>query len=411
MSSTCACALEVGGNVLQSQRQEGIDVLAQAQERYGRVFLQTASCVLRCRRPRCCTDEICSRLLRPLPSLPFFPALHAPHQAMAVANALPKEGAAAAGDATTTNVSSPGASAAPTGDLLILGAGTLGTLVAARWLAAASPPEGDDLPIRVVAETRTRGRHDRLAALGAVPRTRADADAAATASDASSDADGSTSSRYRFPFVLLSMPPSGSADDYAAEAARAVASWAGPAGGGRLIFTSSTSALAEKGGATITETAPTAPGRVTAAEEVILAAGGVVVRLGGLHARRIGGHKRFVGQPSVAMPRRLAINMVHYDDAAAAVVAVACLPPGAPTNVAGSPFVITDGVPLTVEELVAATMAHAAFAGISTPALPIDTGECGKRIDTTATREVLSWAPVHTYAGFWRGSCDDDVDA
>lgn len=320
------------------------------------------------------------------------------HPAMAVISAPPAVDAAAAADASTADSASPGAPAV--GDLLILGAGTLGTLVAARWLAAAPLPGGAPPPVRVVAETRTRGRHDRLAALGAVPRTRADADAA------SSDGNGGV----RFPNVVFSMPPSAS-DDYAAEAARAVASWAGPTGGGRLIFTSSTSALAEKGGATITETAPTAPGRVTAAEAVIRAAGGVVVRLGGLYARRIGGHQRFVGQPSMGMPRQLVINMVHYDDAAAAVVAAARLPPGAPTDVSGSPFVVTDGVPLTVEELVTATLAHIAFAGSPTPALPVDTGVGGKRIDTTATREALSWAPVHTYAGFWRGSFDDEVDA
>lgn len=146
--------------------------------------------------------------------------------------------------------------------------------------------------------------------------------------------------------------------------------------------------------------------RVTAAEAIIRAAGGVVVRLGGLYARRVGGHQRFVGQSSIAMPRLLAINMVHYEDAALAVVAAARLPPGAPTDAAGSPIVVTDGVPLTVEKLVAATMVHTAFAGTATPALPVD-----KRIDTTATRKALSWEPIFTYAGFWRGNCDDKVDA
>lgn len=328
---------------------------------------------------------------------------------MAVTSAPPAVDAAAAAGASTAD---PTSSVAPAvGDLLILGAGTLGTLVAARWLAAAPlPGDAAPPPVRVVAETRTRERHDRLAALGAVPRTRADADAAATAADASPGVGSDGNGGVRFPNVVFSMPPSAT-DDYAAEAARAVASWAGPTGGGRLVFTSSTSALANKGGATITETAPTAPGRVSAAEAVIRAAGGVVVRLGGLYARRVGGHKRFVGQPSMGMPRQLVINMVHYDDAAAAVVAAARLPPGAPIDVSGSPFVVTDGVPLTVEELVTATLAHNAFAGSPTPALPVDTGIGGKRIDTTATREALSWAPVHTYAGFWRGSCDDEVDA
>lgn len=327
---------------------------------------------------------------------------------MSVTSAAPAVDAAAAADAPTADPVSPGAPAI--GDLLILGAGTLGTLVAARWLTAARPPGGAAPPVRVVAETRTRWRHDRLAALGAVPRTRADADAAATAVDASPGVDRDGNSGCCFPNVVFCMPPSAS-DDYAAETARAVASWAGSQGGGRLVFTSSTSALAENGGATITEMAPTASGRVTAAEAVIRAAGGVVVRLGGLYARHVGGHHRFVGQPSMGLPRQLVLNMVHYDDAAAAVVATARLPPGAPTDVSGSPFVVTDGVPLTVEELVTATMAHTAFAGSTTPTLPVDTGVGGKRIDATATRKALSWAPVHTYAGFWRGSCDDEVDA
>jgi len=254
-----------------------------------------------------------------------------------------------------------------------------------------------------VAETRSTDRHARLTATGAEPRTRADADAAAGAAPDNSDGG-------RFANVVFSMTPR-SADDYGAEAARAAALWAGPAGGGRLVFTSSTSALAEKGGGAITEHGTPADGRVTAAEAVIRDRGGVVVRLGGLYALRVGGHTRFVGTAEAAMPRRLYINMLHYDDAAAAVVAALRLPRGAPTDVGGAPFVVTDGVPLTVEALVAATMAHERFAGREGPALPTDPGVMGKRIDGAATRAALGWAPVHTYEGFWRGNCTDNVNA
>lgn len=353
-------------------------------------------------------SEPCYRLC-PDP-LVFCLAARTSHHPMNGTSALPAVDAVAAAGATSVDVPFLGASAAPIGDLLILGAGTLGTLVAARWLAAAPSPGSADAPVRVVAETLTRKRHDRLAALGAVPRTRAEADAVAAAADTAPIVDSGGNGNQRFPYVVFSMPPSAS-DDYTAEAARAVASWAGPASGGRLVFTSSTSALAEKGGATITETAPTTTGRVTGAEGVIREAGGVVVRIGGLHARRVGQQLGLVGKPSLTIPRQLIINMVHYEDAAAAVVAAARLPLGAPTDVDGSPFVVTDGVPLTVEELVAATMAHTAFAGSATPALPVDTGVCGKRIDAIATREALAWEPRYTYTDFWRESGDDKVDS
>lgn len=70
-------------------------------------------------------------------------------------SALSAVDAVAAAGATTVDVPFLGASAAPIGDLLILGAGALGTLVAARWLAAAPPPGSADAPVRVVAETLT----------------------------------------------------------------------------------------------------------------------------------------------------------------------------------------------------------------------------------------------------------------
>jgi prephenate dehydrogenase len=81
---------------------------------------------------------------------------------------------AAAGDAASTP-----------DDLLVVGPGVLGGLVAARWREA--HPDA-----AVVGQTNTTASHARLEALGVTPRLAADA--------------GSR----RFPHVLFAAPPSGS---------------------------------------------------------------------------------------------------------------------------------------------------------------------------------------------------------
>ncbi|KAK1865241.1 hypothetical protein I4F81_007775 [Pyropia yezoensis] len=272
-------------------------------------------------------------------------------------------------------------SAAPAlgGDLLILGAGTLGSIAARLWMDGGrdgGPPRS------VVAETRTERRHDALRAGGAVPRTREQADAAdAAAAGGGSDGGGGDDSTaspaiapaVTFSNVLFCMPPS-SSDDYVAEACRAVACWRGPSAG-RLVFTSTAGAYAEENGGVVTEGSPTTPGggRLGAAEAVIATAGGTVVRLAGLYALGRGAHKFW---------------------------------------------------PVTRRELVDAALAHPTFAGAKAPVfeadipsplpggvpMPAERGGLGKAIDCSRTWEVLGWKPrFESYDAFMRGGCTDNV--
>ncbi|GAB0490226.1 hypothetical protein MMPV_001458 [Pyropia vietnamensis] len=349
----------------------------------------------------------------------------------------------------TADSGSPSSSAAatpPGGDLLILGAGTLGSIAARLWMDG-----GDDggPPRSVVAETRSEARHDALRAGGAEPRTREQADAAdAAAAGASGGSSETTASpppppAVTFSNVLFCMPPS-SSDDYAGEARRAVACWRGPSAG-RLVFTSTTGAYAEEEGGVVTEGSPTTPGggRLGAAEAVIAAAGGTVVRLAGLYALGRGAHTFWLRRGIVGGNPDGLVNMLHYEDAAAAAVAaLRCAATGvraaaASADAGGSSaavaaddaagvdvFLVSDNVPVTRRSLVDSALVHPRFADSKPPVfeadipsslpggvpMPAERGGWGKVIDCSRTWEVLGWKPrFESYEAFMRGGCTDNV--
>jgi hypothetical protein len=79
-------------------------------------------------------------------------------------------------------------------DLLVVGAGVLGSLIGTNWLQQKQHER-----CKVVGQTNTCNRHEELRTLGIVPVTR-------------NQQDGDD----KFPFVVFSAPPSGS-EDYVAE--------------------------------------------------------------------------------------------------------------------------------------------------------------------------------------------------
>lgn len=377
-----------------------------------------------------------------------------PPRAMAASMATPPPPPSSSSPPPASAVGSGSASSAAAalgGDLLILGAGTLGSIAARLWMDGG----GDGGPPRsVVAETRTAARHDALRAGGAVPRTREQADAADAAvagvGSGSSGSDDAAASpplapAVTFSNVLFCMPPS-SSDDYAAEARRAVACWRGPSAG-RLVFTSTAGAYAEENGGVVTEGSPTTPGggRLGLAEAVIAAAGGTVLRLAGLYALGRGAHKFWVRRGIVGGNPDGLVNMLHYEDAAAAaVVALQCAATGVRAAAAGggaaavgSPaaaaaddadgldvFLVSDNSPVTRRELVDAALAHPTFADAKAPVfeadipsplpggvpMPAERGGLGKAIDCSRTWEVLGWKPrFASYGAFMRGGCTDNV--
>lgn len=159
-------------------------------------------------------------------------------------------------------------------DLLVIGPGVLGGLVAARW-AAAHPAA------RVVGQTNSDAAHARLASLGVAPRVNADAEAVT-----------GEAGKGPWPHVLFSAPPSGS-PDYLASITAALALWDASARGA-FVYTGSAAVFGEDGGGPCGDASPLVPrgasprtDTLLAAEDAVLGAGGCVLRLAGLyHAQR-----------------------------------------------------------------------------------------------------------------------------
>ena len=176
--------------------------------------------------------------------------------------------------ASRVAASSPSTPPSSPDDLLVIGPGVLGGLVAARW-AAAHPAA------RVVGQTNSDAAHARLTALGVAPRVNADAEAV-----------GGEAGQGPWPHVLFSAPPSGS-PDYLASIKAALALWNASAPGA-FVYTGSAAVFGEDGGGPCGEGSPLVPrgasprtDTLLAAEDAVLGAGGCVLRLAGLyHAQR-----------------------------------------------------------------------------------------------------------------------------
>ncbi|MBT3217969.1 MAG: hypothetical protein HN348_02680 [Proteobacteria bacterium] len=264
------------------------------------------------------------------------------------------------------------------GDLLVVGAGSLGARVATVWQAS-SPAH-----VNVLAETRGTERHDALERVGVTTRRRSDPPPAL------------------FPFVLFAVPPSalGRADKvaaaYRAEARRAAGLWNGR---GMLVLSSSTAVYAESEGGPCTERSPltetSRAQRLLGAEEEVLLRGGCVVRLAGLYDDQRGPHRVFLRMER--SPRRPdgVLNLIHYDDAAS--LCVGALVAGRSREV----YMGCDGAPLTRNEIV--RQAFEAGHGKGRPSLNFEgrDGPLGRRCDNGWTRDKLMWTPRYASFGEW----------
>ena len=254
------------------------------------------------------------------------------------------------------------------GDLLVVGAGTLGGAAAQLW---ASEGHG-----RVVAETRTEARHGALSAMpGVTPRLRGEAIVS------------------RFPFVLFSLPPS-AGDDYVTEARRAASLWDSEGEhDGLLVMTSSGGVYAEESGGVVDELGETAGGprqqAILGAEQVILDAGGVVVRLAGLYTATRGAHAYWIKAGKISGRPDAFVNLLHYDDATS--LSLAALLHGRRTSM--RIFLGADDVVTTREGIIDAALAGKRFAGSPRPTFEGIDGPLGRCYDTTKTRHALDWVP------------------
>ena len=158
-------------------------------------------------------------------------------------------------------------------DLLVVGPGVLGGLVAARW-ATAHPTAA------VVGQTNSTTSHARLASLNIVPRVNGDAEAGAP-----------TPGAGPWPHVLFAAPQSGS-PDYVASIRAALALWDATSTGA-FVHTGSAAVFAEDGGGDCGEESALVPRGASPrtdvlldAEDAVLSAGGCVLRLAGLYHKQ-----------------------------------------------------------------------------------------------------------------------------
>ena len=286
----------------------------------------------------------------------------------------------------------------PPGASLVAGPGVLGGGVGARWRGAGG---------RVGAQTATDGAHGALAAAGFEPRTAA---------------EGAAAGGERFPNVLFSAPPSGAAragfEDYPAAVEAAAALWDGS---GTLLFTGSASVYDADGEVSVSERSATKSaddekaGRLLRAEEAVLSRGGCVVRLVGLYHSQRGAHMFFLKKEEVPRWGGYSINLLHYEDASELCFQI--LQSGASGGCAafrGEIFLGCDGTPITLQEMMDATLASGAYEGrCSLTGAPGGGQPLGKlNVDCSWTREQTGWAPKHgSYAEFMAAGALDSFSA
>ena len=271
--------------------------------------------------------------------------------------------------------------------LVVFGAGYVGGAVAAQALAAGA---------RVTALTRNRERAAALAEGGAQTVVADLADEPAWRPRIAHDAD----------YVLNSVSSAGGGiDGYRrsyVEGLRAILTWgAAGAAPGCLVYTSSTSVYPQDGGVRVDETADT--GGADERAEVLLEAErltrswpgrSVVLRLAGIYGpnRHHLLDQLRAGVP--AMPGRgdHRLNLIHRDDAVAAIFAAFADPPRA----AGQTFNVADDGAVPKAELVGWLAARLncpapAFTGVAVPGRRAATPD--RIIDNRKLKRVLGWRP------------------
>ncbi|KAL3688235.1 hypothetical protein R1sor_014544 [Riccia sorocarpa] len=228
-------------------------------------------------------------------------------------------------------------------DLLVVGPGVLGTLVAQQWFKV---NEGE---CNVVGQTNTTNQHDRLRSMGIIPVTK------------------DVQKGEKFSYVIFCAPPSGS-EDYGAEVRAAAERWNGE---GSLLFTSSIALYAvSDNGVCDEENAPIIPK-------------GASPRTDRLHAA-----EEEVLKGKIAQRPDHVVNLIHYEDAASLCLAILR------GEFRGRVFVGCDNHPVSRQEIMDAVSKSGKFdkkfEGFTTTDGPL-----GKRLNNDPTRRATGWTPKY----------------
>ncbi|EOA28782.1 hypothetical protein CARUB_v10025014mg [Capsella rubella] len=229
-------------------------------------------------------------------------------------------------------------------DLLIVGPGVLGRLVAEQWK-----------------QTATTNHHDELEKLDIKPLLKG------------------TEFGDKFSYVIFCAPPSQSAD-YAGEVRNAALNWNGK---GSFLFTSSSAPYDCFDNGECNEDSPVVPLGKSPRTDVLLKAEKVV-----LECETRGAHTYWLNKGTIdARPDHI-LNLIHYEDAASLAVAVMKKKPG------GRIFLGCDNHPLSRQEVMdlmnQSGKYDQKFKGFTSTSGPL-----GKKLDNSRTREEIGWEPKY----------------
>ncbi|XP_051125272.1 uncharacterized protein LOC127247474 [Andrographis paniculata] len=251
-------------------------------------------------------------------------------------------------------------------DLLIVGAGVLGCIVAEKWQKLHPGSQ-------IYGQTLTTDRHDELRRKGIIPSTK------------------ETQVTHKFPYVIFCAPPYRT-PDYPGDVREATLKWNGE---GSFLFTSSSAPYDCNDNGYCNEDTPVVPigmsprtDNLLKAEKAAVEAGGCVVRLSGLYKADRGAHVYWLEKGIADVRPDHILNLIHYEDAASLSINIL------KKNLRGRIFLGCDNHPLSRQELMELVNKSGKydnkferFTGTSDP--------LGKKLNNSKTRAELEWEPEY----------------
>lgn len=251
-------------------------------------------------------------------------------------------------------------------DLLIVGPGVLGRLVAEKW-------REDHPACHIFGQTVTTNHHDELIRIGISPSLKG------------------TKVTQKFPYVIFCAPPY-QTTDYTADVREAASNWNGE---GSFLFTSSSAPYDCFDNGQCDEDSPVVPiGKsprtdvLLKAEKVVLESGGCVLRLAGLYKEDKGAHVYWLEKGIVDTRPDHILNLIHYEDAASLSIAIL------KKKLQGRIFLGCDNHPLSRQEIMDLVSKSGkfdkkfkCFTGTNDP--------LGKKLNNDKTRKEIRWEPKY----------------
>lgn len=251
-------------------------------------------------------------------------------------------------------------------DLLIVGPGVLGRLVAEQW-------RQEHPGCQIYGQTMTADHHDELINMGITPSLKW------------------TEATQKFPYVIFCAPPSRSLD-YPGDVRLAALSWNGE---GSFLFTSSSAIYDCSDNGACDEDGPVVPiGRsprtdvLLKAEKVMLEFGGCVLRLAGLYKADRGAHVYWLQKGTVDSCPDHILNLIHYEDAASLSIAIL------KKKLRGQIFLGCDNHPLSRQEIMDLVAKSGKFSK-KFEGFTGTSGPLGKRLNNSKTRKEIGWEPKY----------------